>query len=198
MDIEWSKLGSFGTHNHFIHEDVINHDVCDNILNFYDTCDYLEKKPGFIGMGDSPNSDKKVSWDLSIHQSLCDKDVRLQSYMAELDICVKNYFEKYQFALSDCAIFPMFNIQNYPPNGGYKVWHFERTNARLARDRHLVWMTFLTDNPDGGTEFLYQNLYIPAEKGKTLIWPAEWTHTHRGRPDTKYEKTIITGWIEFR
>ena len=38
--------------------------------------------------------------------------------------------------------------------------------------------------------------YVAAEKGKTVIWPAEWTHTHRGRVDHKLEKTIITGWID--
>ena len=59
-------------------------------------------------------------------------------------------------------------------------------------------MTFLTDNPDGGTEFIYQDKYIPAEKGKTLIWPSDWTHTHRGKVDTTKEKMIITGWIDLK
>ena len=55
----------------------------------------------------------------------------------------------------------------------------------------------LTDNPNGGTEFYFQDLYIPAEKGKTIIWPAEWMYTHKGRPDMEKEKMIITGWMEF-
>ena len=63
--------------------------------------------------------------------------------------------------------------------------------------RHLVWMTYLTDNPNGGTEFHFQDLYIPAEKGKTVIWPAEWMYTHKGRVDNENEKMIITGWMEF-
>ena len=57
-------------------------------------------------------------------------------------------------------------------------------------------MTYLTDNPDGGTQFLYQDLNIPAERGKTLIWPAEWTFTHKSRVDPEREKMIITGWTE--
>ena len=33
------------------------------------------------------------------------------------------------------------------------------------------------------------------KKGLTLIWPADWTHTHRGVISQTKEKTIITGWI---
>ena len=58
-------------------------------------------------------------------------------------------------------------------------------------------MTYLTDNPNGGTEFYFQDLYIPAEKGKTIIWPSEWMYTHKSRVDKMQEKMIITGWMEF-
>ncbi len=58
-------------------------------------------------------------------------------------------------------------------------------------------MTFLNDVDDGGTEFKYQNLTIPAKKGLTLIWPAPWTHTHRGQVSNTKTKYIITGWYNF-
>ena len=35
------------------------------------------------------------------------------------------------------------------------------------------------------------------KKGLTLLWPAEWTHAHKGnllKADSKY---IITGWMHF-
>ena len=87
-----------------------------------------------------------------------------------------------------------FNIQRYAPGEGYTLWHYERTVWRRSKDRAFVWMTYLTDNPDGGTEWLHQEKYVAGKKGKTE--PAEWTHTHRGRVDEKLEKTIITGWID--
>ena len=58
-------------------------------------------------------------------------------------------------------------------------------------------MTYLNDVSDGGTEFLHQNLNIPAEKGLTLIWPSDWTHTHKdviSKNDCKY---LITGWFNY-
>ena len=36
-----------------------------------------------------------------------------------------------------------------------------------------------------------------AEQGLTLIWPAGWTHNHRGRISKDKEKYIITGWFSF-
>ena len=56
-------------------------------------------------------------------------------------------------------------------------------------------MTYLNDGEDGGTEFLYQKIASPAKKGLTLIWPANWTHTHRGIISSTNEKIIITGWF---
>jgi hypothetical protein len=58
-------------------------------------------------------------------------------------------------------------------------------------------MTYLNDVPNGGTEFLYQNIKLPAIKGLTTIWPAYWTHTHKGQISKEHEKYIATGWFQF-
>ena len=60
-------------------------------------------------------------------------------------------------------------------------------------------MTYLNDVKKGGeTEWYYQNLKVKPEKGLTVIWPAEWTFTHRGRKTVKGNKYIMTGWYGFR
>jgi len=61
----------------------------------------------------------------------------------------------------------------------------------------LVFLTYLTDNPDGGTYFKYQDIYCPAIKGLTLIWPADFTFTHCGVVDYNLPKHIITGWFSY-
>ena len=78
---------------------------------------------------------------------------------------------------------------------GDNAWHFEENGD--DKKRHLVFMTFLNDVENGGTEFKYQNLTIPAKKGLTLIWPAPWTHTHKGQVSNTQTKYIITGWYNF-
>ena len=88
------------------------------------------------------------------------------------------------------------SIQKYMPGEGFKQWHYETgcVNKQVA-GRQLVFMTYLNDVPDGGTEFYFQNKTIKAVKGKTLIWPAAHTHTHKGQISKKHIKYIITGWI---
>ena len=34
-----------------------------------------------------------------------------------------------------------------------------------------------------------------AKKGLTVMWPAEWTHTHKGIISPDKEKYIATGWL---
>jgi len=64
-------------------------------------------------------------------------------------------------------------------------------------ERILVFMTYLNDVPDGGTLFKYQKIKIPAKKGLTIIWPSDWTHTHKGEISKKHNKYIVTGWYTF-
>ena len=58
-------------------------------------------------------------------------------------------------------------------------------------------MTYLNNVDNGGTEFLFQKLKIPAKKGLTLIWPSDFTHTHRGVVSKTQEKYIVTGWMNY-
>jgi hypothetical protein len=59
-------------------------------------------------------------------------------------------------------------------------------------------MIYLNDVTDGGgTEFYHQNLIFQPVKGKALIWPSDWTYTHRGIPSPTQDKYILTGWFEY-
>ena len=88
-------------------------------------------------------------------------------------------------------------IQHYRPGGGFKMPHFERSNYANAT-RMLVWMTYLNDVKDGGgTHFVYQKHTFEARKGRTLIWPPDFTHAHHGVVAPTEHKYIITGWMNF-
>jgi len=59
-------------------------------------------------------------------------------------------------------------------------------------------MLYLNNIEQGGeTEFLYQIKRIKPEADKLLIWPAGYTHVHRGNPPLSNDKYILTGWIEY-
>ena len=44
---------------------------------------------------------------------------------------------------------------------------------------------------------MYQKITSPAKKGLTMIWPSDWTHTHRGQISQNHKKYIITGWLNY-
>ena len=78
-----------------------------------------------------------------------------------------------------------------------QVWHCENDFKSFNYDRCLVFMTYLNDVEDGGTSFKYQNINMPAKKGLTVLWPAYWTHTHKGVISFTKEKYIATGWLNY-
>ena len=53
-----------------------------------------------------------------------------------------------------------------------------------------------TINNKGGTEFPYQKITFNAIKGNLIIWPADFTHPHKGVISETEEKYIVTGWFE--
>lgn len=90
------------------------------------------------------------------------------------------------------------NIQEYAPgSNAFNHWHCERASLKTSH-RHLVFMTYLNDVEDcGQTAFLYQDVLIKPQKGLTLIWPSDWTFTHKGLPSKTQYKRIVTGWFSF-
>ena len=88
-------------------------------------------------------------------------------------------------------------MQKTKIGGGYHIWHYESPSRHLS-NRLLTWTLYLNDVEEGGeTEFLYQHMRVKPKEGTLLIWPAAFTHTHRGNPPLSNEKYIITGWVEF-
>tara|TARA_R100001086_G_scaffold115127_3_gene58818 strand:- start:86 stop:685 length:600 start_codon:yes stop_codon:yes gene_type:complete len=120
------------------------------------------------------------------------------NYQKALKNCIDKYFSRYpqsQKVTPFLHLERIYNLQHYKPGEGFWAWHKENIGDKESIRRHLVFMTYLTTTPNAGTEFQAQNLTVPCEKGVTLIWPAGWTHTHRGQISNTHEKTIVTGWI---
>lgn len=94
------------------------------------------------------------------------------------------------------------NTQRYKANqGGYPYWHSEvypQLPHNDALHRVLLFMFYLNDVPEGGeTEFYYQKRKITPQKGRMVIAPGYFTHTHRGLVPVSNDKYILTSWILF-
>jgi len=109
-----------------------------------------------------------------------------------------NYAETYS-ALKHCDNFTIYEnkVQKTNPGGGYHIWHFESA-ARAQSNRILTHILYLNDVEEGGeTELLYLGKRIKPVKGRLVLFPAAFTHTHRGNPPLSGSKYIVTGWAEF-
>ena len=49
----------------------------------------------------------------------------------------------------------------------------------------------------GGTRFVYQDYVVRPGKGRTVLWPAGYTHVHCGQVAPHEDKYIITGWWSY-
>ncbi|MCP5141718.1 MAG: 2OG-Fe(II) oxygenase [Gammaproteobacteria bacterium] len=125
----------------------------------------------------------------------------IQDFFASLVRARHEYQERYPL-LKPPRTYPLgvfeFNIQRYYAGGqAYHAWHYENPYPQVV-DRVLTWMTYLNDVEEGGeTEFEHQQVKTRPKEGLTLIWPAGFTHSHRGLPAQKGTKYIITGWFRF-
>ena len=116
-------------------------------------------------------------------------------YWKCLDQCVGEYLKNYAIQLNGSLHSWLFKVHKVKEKQGYHVWHYEN-DSYDSRDRFLAFMTYLQAPLEGGeTEFLHQSKRIDSVVGRTLIWPAGFTHMHRGNPPLKGEKIYITGWF---
>jgi hypothetical protein len=94
------------------------------------------------------------------------------------------------------------NIQKYPRNqGGYHHWHSEICSDSQDCEtlhRALFFILYLNDVDEGGeTEFFYQKKSVRPEKGRIIISPADYTHTHKGHIPVSNDKLIATSWVMY-
>ena len=148
---------------------IENDSLCEKIVSFFEENKDLQSQGA---VGDGVDEKIKKSTDITIYPN--------------------NLKEEKFFLFKD-----YFNIQKYLPGGHFAELHSERTSLQNLH-RLFAWMTYLNDVDDGGTtDFDYFDIKVKPEKGKTLIWPAEWTHAHTGSILKSGKKYIITGWMHF-
>ena len=167
--------------------------LCDDIIEFHKNCP--NKRLGASGFKGSIDVSIKESTDTALQYN----DTLFNRYLIELRKIVHQYetlFERSKIT-SVYGITDDILVQHYsPPTQGFHSWHCERMQSN--NDRHLVFMTYLNDVNDAGeTEFLYQKFKVKPKKGLTLMWPVDWTYTHRGIKSPTEHKYIVTGWLSF-
>lgn len=122
----------------------------------------------------------------------------LMTVMDKFWNCYNEYVKKYSILIkSNKQGITSVRVQKTNPGGGYHTWHYEN-DGRHFSNRLAAFIIYLNTVPVGGeTEFLYQHERIAAVEGRVVIWPAGFTHTHRGNQPISGSKYIVTGWVEY-
>ena len=117
-----------------------------------------------------------------------------------LQACYNLYTEKYSVLKEGKIRGDTMKMQRTAPGGGYHVWHGEQGNGQNA-NRVLVYMLYLNTLPlesAGETEFLYQQKRYSPIENRMIVWPASYTHAHRGNTVFgEQSKYIVTGWFYY-
>ncbi len=193
-----SDLGKTNLTPNFIGSWVMKHSLCDEIIAYYDN-NQKKQTQGVTGKG--INLDAKNRGDIT----LAPKELNLpineiyKIYFENLFECYKDYNVQWPFLQSIVNHLEIgkFNLGKYLPGQHFQTIHCERMGVNSLH-RLLAFMTYLNDVEDGGsTYFNHYDLEIKPKKGLTLLWPAEWTHSHKGNILNSGVKYIITGWLTF-
>jgi hypothetical protein len=122
----------------------------------------------------------------------------IDTFFQGLQHCFEEYTNEFS-TLKDLDIrCTNMKLQKTSPGGGYHVWHSEQGNGPYA-NRGVVYMLYLNTLPteaNGETEFLYQERRVKPTENTMVMWPASYTHVHRGNPvyGDNY-KYVVTGWF---
>jgi prolyl 4-hydroxylase len=198
-ELKVNRISLEGSSPHFIGcWNIEQGALCDEVIDFFEANQQKQEQGKSAGAVD--HSAKK-SMDIAIHPRDLDQSEykALKEYVDCLFLCYKDYIEQFPFlgSIMPSTFIGSFNVQKYMPGGHFKLPHTERTSIQNSF-RVLAWMSYLNDVEDGGaTTFTHQGIEVKPQRGKTLIWPAEWTHAHVGNTVNSGNKYIVTGWMHF-
>ena len=185
----------FGKNPDFIeiYDHALSQKECEILINQFEKSD--DQSAGTTSGGYKP--EEKKCTQLSVN--LNDQSVISTVVKPHLVSHIKQYNEKYRDYLYYTSTWNFYRealLQKYDgKEDGYKVWHCEHNSEKSCSKRIMAWMFYLND-AKCGTEF-YDRPTIKAKRGRCVIWPAFWTHMHRGVTPNIGLKYIITGWISY-
>ena len=182
---------------HFIGSwNIENEKLCKSIIDFFEKNESMQQS-GSTSFGQ--NKEAKKTTDIKIQPNKFSEPQYscFNEYIKNLYKCFTDYNNQWPFVkkiIQDVDI-GSFNIQKYLPGDHFSQVHTERSSLNTLH-RVFAWMTYLNDVEDGGiTNFEHFDIKVKPKTGKTLIWPAEWTHAHSGEILNKGTKYIVTGWM---
>ena len=174
--------------------------ICNELIGYFES-NQSKQKIGVTAGGQDLESKNSTDITISINDTKLPGNEVFQWYFNELFSCYKDYSIQWPFltTFANNLQIGSFALLRYQSGQHFQRNHTERSNLRNLH-RVFAWMTYLNDvdvEDGGATIFTHYDLAIQPKKGLTLIWPAEWTHAHKGQLLNANSKYIISGWMHF-
>lgn len=192
----------------WVKEKALKSDFCRSCISKFNVDPGNENYQG-ITLGGL--SDVKKSRDLQVSQS---------NYWKEED---KVFFNSLTVAIAEYkeVLARRLNLKTFPERGGWQVqpdpfykgindkgyqiqktlpgdfydWHHDFLCDSSIGGRRITYLWYLNDIAQGGETEFFDGTRITPKEGSLLLFPAEWSFYHRGRPPKHQIKYICTGWI---
>jgi hypothetical protein len=170
--------------------------LCDELIDYFEA-HIAKQQIGSTASGRNLNVKDRVDISIAPNELNLPGNELLKTYMDCLFTCYKDYLVQWPFLkeMGNKLEIGVFNLGRYQKGQHFQQMHTERSNLQTLH-RVLAWMTYLNDVDEGGeTYFSHYDINIKPKKGLTIIWPAEWTHAHRGNILLGESKYMLTGWM---
>jgi len=123
-------------------------------------------------------------------------DIQLDQYWADK---LFNLLDKYAKKYDGINIIEPWAIDNvrfkhFPKNYSFDKWHCEQTSNYPYR---IIGILIYLSDHEEGTEFYHENKTIKSKAGRAIVFPATWTHIHRGQK-TKKDRYLLSAYAFLR
>ena len=175
-----------------IYEDVYTQEECKSLIDYIDL---LEERTILVDEGEKEKHlIEHYSKNLALNYDLPAWSWISENISSNLKTCIQHYLDTFSVLNRERYFCLDFKVKKIPAGGGFHNWHYEDCGAEESK-RVLVIQIYLNDDFEGGeTEYLYFNKRIKPKAGSVAIYPAAFTHTHRGNPPINGTKYIIGSW----
>jgi len=187
-----------------IYDDVYPEGYCEHLISEFDRLEQSGSGSNRINSESASRhikNDYQISLSFKGHQTVSfdNKDI-VDMFFDGLQQCYEDYVSNFSVLRDSNIRATVMKMQRTAPGGGYHVWHGEQGNGHQSA-RVLVYMLYLNTLPKesaGETEFLYQQERYHPVKNQMILWPASYTHAHRGNTVFgNQSKYIVTGWFYY-
>ena len=176
-----------------VYENVLIPDECEyyiNLVEHYISNGLITKEEKALHKTDH----FPINFNNDVNYNILSGDNLSMEFLPKIKEYVDDYLKKFSVLGQEKLLIYDTKAKKIPIGGGFHSWHYENTGLQVSA-RKLVIQLYLNTIEEGGeTEFLYINKRIKAKRGRLIIFPAAFTHTHRGNPPIGQDKYIVSTW----